>query len=122
MKKLITFAGILIAIIGCSTAKVTDKEQQTIMNKVVKKVSSMQKIIGFTDAKAQKLQKLEFEYLKQLKSLQKSNFSEVELQKNIKKLNKERDTRLQSILDRDEYLKYDAIENNRLKQGVIMAE
>ncbi len=124
MKKLVPFIaiGFLIAVISCSTTKAISKQEQSMLNKVIEKVSSMQKIIGFTNEKAQKLQKLEFDYLKQVKSLQKTQLIKEKLQQKMQELNKQRDTKLQSILRRDEYLKYDAIENDRLKKGIIMAD
>ncbi|MBS9767267.1 MAG: hypothetical protein KGV44_06980 [Flavobacteriaceae bacterium] len=124
MKKLVPFIaiGFLIAVISCSTTKAISKQEQNMLNKVIEKVSSMQKIIGFTNEKAQKLQKLEFDYLKQVKSLQKTQLIKEKLQQKMQELNKQRDTKLQSILRRDEYLKYDAIENDRLKKGIIMAD
>ncbi len=124
MKKIIPFIaiGFLVAVISCSTTKAIDKQQQSMLNKVIEKVSSMQKIIGFTDEQAKKLQKLEFDYLKQVKSLQKLDLIKEKLQQKMQELNKKRDTELQSVLRRDEYLKYDAIENDRLKKGVIMAD
>ncbi len=124
MKKLTSFIaiGFLITVISCSTTKAINKQEQSMLNKVIEKVTSMQKIIGFTDEKAQKLQKVEFDYLKQVKSLQKLDLIKEKLQQKMQELNKQRDTKLQSILRRDEYLKYDAIENDRLKKGVIMAD
>ncbi len=119
----IIIIGIIISGISCSTSnKVAYKSYETLLKEAVKKVAYMQKIIGFSAEKAEKLKKVEFDYLKQVQSFKKEKVSEDVLKEKLQELNHQKDAQLQKILERDQYLKYDAIENNRIKKGVIMAD
>ncbi len=121
MKKLITLIVVSIFMISCSTTKGTTK-QEPLLSKAIEKVTSMQKLIKFSDKQAEKLKKLEFDYLKKVQSLKKDKISKDLLKKRLQELNIKKDKQLQEILERDQYLKYDAIENDRLKKGIIMAD
>ena len=77
------------------------------------KVAEMQELIGFDDAKANRLIELEFQFLLDVRKAE--NCCLCNKRKRIEKLQKNRDKDLQNILSREQYIKYDAVENDRIK-------
>lgn len=88
---------------------INDVLEQTVIDKVLK----MQEIIGFNDNQAAKLKSAEFDYLINVRKAE--NCFLCSKKKRINKLKQARDKQLQEILERDEYIKYSAIENNLIK-------
>jgi hypothetical protein len=75
----------------------------------------MQKSIGFDNQKANQLKELELNFLLDVQKAETCFLCNSK--KKIEKLKKRRDTELQSILSRDEYNKYQTIENNLLNEN-----
>lgn len=113
--------GILFILgVACSSTKVPNKDELT--KTVNKKIDSMQNLIGFSNQQATKLKKIELEYLKQVKNIKKNTKIDAEsINKKILKLKDEHMDKIKNILSREQYLKYDAIENDRIKNGELRA-
>lgn len=114
MKKIIFLAIIFSSVcIGMQA-----QSQLSFIDKVLKKtaedkVFQMQELIGFDDTKAKQLTELEFKFLLEVNKAE--NCFLCNKKKRIDKLMQNRDADLQKILSRDEYIKYDAVENERIK-------
>lgn len=113
--------GVLFTLgVACSSTKVPNKDELT--KTVNKKIDSMQNLIGFSNQQATKLKKIELEYLKQVKNIKKNTKIDAEsINKKILKLKDEHMDKIKNILSREQYLKYDAIENDRIKNGELRA-
>lgn len=117
--KIVTFIAIGILFLfgtACSTTKVPNENK----NELAKTINSMQKLIGFNDKQASELKKVEFEYLKQVESIKKNTKSEV-LNEKLIELKEEYETKIKNILTREQYLKYNAIKKNQLKNSDLIA-
>ncbi|WP_294081763.1 hypothetical protein [Proteiniphilum sp. UBA5384] len=113
MKKILVLGLLLLAVTGLS-AQQSSIIENVLVSSVETKVASMQKLIGFDDAQAEKLMEMELHFLKEVNKTE--NCFLCRKQKRIEKLKQKRDTELQKILERDQYIKYDAIENDRVKK------
>lgn len=114
MKKKVLLFTVLFAFILNASA------QQSIIKDVFEqfvdqKVESLQKLIGFDDNQAIHLKEVELNFLLDVNSAE-NNFW-CRTQKRVKKLNKNRDKDLQDILTREQYIKYDAVDNNRIMES-----
>lgn len=78
------------------------------------KIEKMQKLIGFDDNQAEQLKELELNFLLDVNAAE--NRFLCRSKKRIKKLVEKRDENLQLILDRDQYIKYNAIDNQLIKK------
>jgi len=87
---------------------------------VSNKVEKMQELIKFDDRQREQLLELELNFLLNVQEAETCVWCNS--QKKIEKLQHERKQALQKILTREQFLKYDAIENKRIKKGVIRAE
>lgn len=85
-----------------------------LSNHVIRKVEKMQELIKFTDAQATQLKDLELDYL--LKVQKAENCRCCNAGKKVEKLSIKRDKNLQNILTRDQFIKYDAIERDKIKE------
>lgn len=95
------------------------QQQSGIINGILKKnaedkVAKMKELIGFDDDKAKQLSELEFQFLLDVQKVE--NCCLCNKKKRIEKLKQKRDTELQKVLTREQYIKYDAIENDRIKK------
>ncbi|MBK5195458.1 MAG: hypothetical protein JJE08_05420 [Proteiniphilum sp.] len=79
------------------------------------KVINMQELIGFTNQQAAQLKELELKYLLDVQKAETCWFCNTD--KRIRKLQISRKETLQKILVRDQFIKYDAIENDRIRKG-----
>lgn len=113
MKKILALTLLLTAVMGLS-AQQTSIIEELFKNSVEEKVSGMQELIGFNDDQAQQLKKIEFDFLVEVNKVE--NSRKRNKQKRIEKLKIQRDTELQNILERHQYIQYDAIENNKIKK------
>ncbi|RNC66484.1 hypothetical protein [Proteiniphilum sp. X52] len=113
MKKVLVFALSLLAITGLSAQQHSIIED-VLVSSVEKKIFSMQELIGFDDAQAGQLRKMELNFLLEVNKAE--NCFLCNKRKRIKKLKQKRDAELQKILERDQYVKYDAIENERIRK------
>ncbi len=94
--------------------------EEVLANSVEEKVSSMQQLIGFSDEQALQLKETELLFLFEVNKIEHCFLCNK--QKRIGKAKQKRDTELQKILERDQYIKYDAIENKRIKKSPLWAK
>jgi hypothetical protein len=87
---------------------------------VTQKVSQMQHLINFNDAQSEQLKELELNFLLDVQKAE--NCSCCNSQKKVEKLKAKREQNLQKILTREQFIKYDAIENSRIKKGSLRVE
>ena len=87
---------------------------------VALKVDKMQQLIKFGEEQRAQLQKLELNFLLDVQKAETCACCNV--QKKVEKLKIKREQDLQKILTRDQFIKYDAIENNRIKKGPLRSE
>ena len=116
MKKKFLLFTALFAIILNSSA------QQSVVNDVFEKfvenkVSSMQKVIDITNEQAVKLKSVELDFLINVNSAE--NCFWCNSKKRIEKLKTKKEEQLKEILSLDQYIKYDALENNKIKKHPI---
>ncbi len=78
------------------------------------KIEKMQKLIGFDNNQAEQLMELELNFLLDVNAAE--NCFWCRSKKRIKKLEEKRDENLQLILNRDQYIKYNAIDNDLIKK------
>lgn len=93
--------------------------ENVLANSVEKKISSMQELIGFDDLQAQQLKHMELNFLLEVNKAERCFLCNKK--KRIEKLKQKRDAELQKILKRDEYIQYDAIDNERIKKRPLWA-
>lgn len=103
----------------------TASAQQSIIKDVFEryvedKVSSMQKIIDITDEQATQLKELELNFLLDVNAAENSWWCKSK--KKIEKLKSKKKKQLNEILRRDQYIKYDAIVNDKIKRHPIWLE
>ncbi len=116
-------AGIVILIFvvsafsACSTMKTTNK---VLVQEVKAKVSEMQELVKFDDKQARKLEKVELKFLDKKSEIE--NCKGCDAEKLLRELQQKKANQLQRILERHQYIKYDAIENKRIKKGKLMAK
>ena len=84
------------------------------------KVEKMQRLINFSDAQHEQLKELELNFLLDVQKAE--SCACCNSKKKVEKLKKQKEQNLQKILTYDQFIKYDAIENNRLKKGPLQAE
>ncbi len=120
MKQRILFLIIFAAFIAASSAQSTGIIADVLRKSVEQKVSLMQKLIQFDDLQAEQLYELELKFLLDVQKAE--NCWLCNTKKRIEKLQKGRDEGLQAILERDQYIKYDAIENERIKKQPLWAK
>ena len=119
IKKILIASLLLLTIMGLS-AQQSSIIEDVLVNSVEEKVASMQELIGFDDEQAQQLRETELNFLLEVNKAEHCFLCKK--QKRIEKLKRERDTELQTILERDQYIKYDAIENKRIKKHPLWAK
>ena len=103
----------------------TASAQQSIIKDVFErfvedKVSSMQKIIDITDEQATQLKELEVNFLMDVNAAE--NCWWCNSKKRIKKIESKKEQQLKEILSLDQYIKYDAIENDKIKRHPVWLE
>ena len=109
-KKLLLFTALFVFILNTSA-------QESIIEDVFEqfveaKIERMQKLIDFDDKQAGQLKELELKFLLNINATE--NCFWCRTKKRIKKLNKKRDMDLQLILTREQYIKYNTIDNKLL--------
>lgn len=119
MKKSLISALFLLMIMGVFAQQPSIIEN-ILVTSVEEKVASMQELIGFNDEQAQELRKMELNFLQEVNKAEHCFLCNTK--KRVEKLKRERDEKLQTILERDQYIKYDAIENDRIKKYPLWAK
>lgn len=109
-KKILLFAALFGFILTISA-------QESIIKGVFEdfvedKVSSMQKIIDINDDQAKQLKEIELNFYLEVNSAE--NCFWCKTKKRVKKLKKKRTEKLQEILTREQYIKYEAVGDERI--------
>lgn len=88
---------------------------ENILEKSVEdKITSMQELIGFNDLQANQLRDMELDFLREVNNAEHCFLCNT--QKRIEKLKQQRDAQLQKILERAQYIQYNAIENKKIEK------
>jgi len=88
--------------------------QKTNNNEINAKVEHLKSLLNLTDDQAKKLKQAETDYQNQLKKLNKNTN-----EKALTQLKDKRSKKIQAGLTREQFLKFDAVENGRIKQVPI---
>lgn len=120
MKKITLLLTALVVFTAMVSAQKSGIITEVLRQSAEGKVVQMKELIKFDDAQAEKLKKLEFAFLLDVQKAE--NCCLCNKKKRIEKLQKKRDAELQQILTRDEYIKYDAVENKKIKKHPLWAE
>jgi predicted transcriptional regulator len=116
MKKKLLLLTVLLAYILHASAQqsiVKDALEQF----VAEKVESMQALIGLDDKQAYKLKELELNFLLDVNDAE--NCFWCRTKKRVEKLKVKKQEKLKEILSHDQFIKYDALENNKIKKHPI---
>ncbi|SCD22234.1 putative secreted protein [Proteiniphilum saccharofermentans] len=114
MKRYLVLA-VLLAIVASLSARQPSIIENVLVSNVEEKVSSLQELIGFDDAQAQRLRQMELNFLLEVNKAERCFLCNKK--KRIEKLKEKRDTELQKILERDQYIKYQSLENDLLNRN-----
>ncbi len=114
-KKFLLFTAIIAFVLNVTA-------QQSIVKDVFQefvedKISSMQEVIDITDEQALKLKTVELSFLLDVNLAE--NCFWCSSKKKIEKLKIKKVEQLKEILSLDQYIKYDALENNKIKKYPI---
>ncbi len=120
MKKTMLSLILFTVIATTSSAQTTGIIADVLRKSTEQKVASMQELIRFDDAKAEQLFKVECAYLFDVRKAEDCKFCNKK--KRIQKLQENRDKNLQIILERDQYIKYRAIEDDLVQKRPLWAE
>lgn len=114
MKKFILTLVVLFTVLVVLSAQEKGIIAEVLHNSVEQKVDVMQDQIGFDDEIAIQLKNVEFNYLLDVQKVETCFLCNTK--RRIKKLQSNREERLQEILPRDKYIKYLSLENNLLNK------
>jgi len=116
------FLTIVLALV-CNAAFSAEKStiiKDILTEHVSQKVEKMQHLIHFNNVQREQLQELELNFLLNIQKAE--NCTCCNSQKKVEKLKTKREQNLQKILTREQFIKYDAIENSRIKKGSLRVE
>lgn len=119
MKRNILLITMILAFTTTSNSQ-TSITESVFQESVKNKVENMQQLIGFDNQTAQQIRDIELIFLLEVNKAEHCLLCRK--QKRIEKLKKSRDEQLQKILPRDQYIKYDAIDNERIKKQPLWAK
>lgn len=114
-KKLLILTAFLAYILQASA-------QQSVVKEVFEqfatdKIERMQTLIGFDDDQANQLKELELNFLLDVNDAE--NCFWCRTKKRVEKLKVKKQEKLKEILSHDQFIKYDALENNKIKKHPI---
>ena len=114
-KKLLLFTAFLAFIFHASAQQsiVKDVFEQFVTDKVER----MQELINFDDEQAIQLKELELNFLLDVNAAE--NCFWCRTKKRIEKLKANKQVQLKEILTHDQFIKYDALENDKIKKHPI---
>ena len=121
MKKIVTiliFPAMLL-IVACNSGK-SAVSQRDLKTEAQAKVQTMKQLIHFDDVQATQLMDLEFRHAQAIQNAKKAGFCNSK--KRIAKLQSKKSQEIQKILTREQFIKYDAIDNKRIKKGDLIAK
>lgn len=107
---------LIIALVFLTACGITDSSgigKRKIAKEAESKVEKMQELIEFSNEQIFKLKKMEVAYLNEITKVNHCDDCNKELM--IKEIDEKRDIQLQNILTREQYIKYDAIDKERIK-------
>ena len=111
-KKILLFTAFIAFILNASAQQSIIKD---VFEKFVEdKVTSMQEVIDITDEQAEQLKEVELNFLLDVNSAE--NCWLCKTKKRVRKLKKKREECLQQIVTREQYVKYDVVDNDRINQ------
>ena len=113
MKRNILLITMILAFISSSFSQ-TSITERVFQESVENKVEKMQQLIGFDNQTAQLIKEIELNFLLEVNKAEHCLWCRK--QKRIGKLKIARDEQLQKILPCDQYIKYNAIENDLLNE------
>lgn len=113
MKKITLLLTAFVAFVAVASAQKSGIIAEVLRQSAENKVVQMQELIKFDDTQAEKLKRLEFNFLLDVQKAE--NCCLCNKKKRVEKLQKKRDAELQQILTREQYIKYDAVEGERIK-------
>ncbi|MDR0422656.1 MAG: hypothetical protein LBH72_06560 [Proteiniphilum sp.] len=119
-KNILILTLLLLSAVTSLTAQRPSVIENVLTRSVDEKVSSLQKLTGFSDAQAEQLRKTELNFLLDVNRAEHCFLCC--RQKRIGKLKRKRDTELQKILERDQYIRYEAINNERIEMRPLRAD
>lgn len=114
MKKLGLLLTVFVAFVAIASAQKTGIIVDVLHKSAEDKVTRMQELIGFDDDKARQLNELEFTFLLDVRKAE--NCCLCNRKRKVERLKTAREEGLQKILSRDEYMKYQSIENELLNK------
>lgn len=117
-KKLFLFTVLFAFILNVSAQQSIIKD---VFEKFVEdKISSMQEVIDITDEQAEQLKEVELKYLLDVNSAE--NCWLRNTKKRVRKLDAKKEEKLKEILSSTQFIKYDALVNNKIKKHPIYME
>lgn len=120
MKRILLFASLFMTCIMALPIEKTTVIKNILGEYVIWKVDYMQQLIKFTDSQANQLKHLELNYLLDVQKAE--NCKCCNSKKKVAKLTEHKDKELQEILTREQYLKYDALERDKIKKYPLWSE
>ena len=117
-RKILLFTALFVFILNASAQESIIED--VFVQFVEEKISSVQKIIPITMEQAVALKKVELDYLLDVNAAE--NCFLCRTKKRIKKLKSKKEEQLKEILSLDEYIKYDAFVNRKIKKHPIYME
>ena len=117
-KKILLFTALFAFIVNASAQESIIKD---VFEKFVEdKITSMQEVIDITDDQAEQLKEVELRYLLDVNSAE--NCWLRSTKKRVRKLDEKKQEKLKEILSLDQFIKYDALENKKIKKHPIYME
>lgn len=119
MKKITLLITALVAFVAVASAQKSGIIAEVLRQSAENKVVQMQELIKFDDTQAEKLKKLEFNFLLDVQKAE--NCCLCNKKKRVEKLQKKRDAELQQILTHEQYIKYDRVGVEEIKKYPVRA-
>jgi hypothetical protein len=117
-KKILLFTALFAFIVNASAQESIIKD---VFEKFVEdKITSMQEVIDITDDQAEQLKEVELRYLLDVNSAE--NCWLRSTKKRVRKLDEKKQEKLKEILSLDQFIKYDALVNKKIKKHPIYME
>lgn len=117
-KKILLFTALFAFIVNAPAQESIIKD---VFEKFVEdKITSMQEVIDITDDQAEQLKEVELRYLLDVNSAE--NCWLRSTKKRVRKLDEKKQEKLKEILSLDQFIKYDALVNKKIKKHPIYME
>ena len=117
-KKILLFTALFAFIVNAPAQESIIKD---VFEKFVEdKITSMQEVIDITDEQAEQLKEVELRYLLDVNSAE--NCWLRSTKKRVRKLDEKKQDKLKEILSLDQFIKYDALVNKKIKKHPIYME